>query len=221
MPRVCFGCNAHLLDAEHLLCTVCRHDLPVTGHNFLKENEVDQTFYGRIRIKKAASLLYFSPTGTVKNLLHHLKYKNQELIGEFLGDWFGKTLKRQGHLKAVDYVIPVPLHPKKLKKRGYNQVDAFGKSMAKHLKAQFLGDALYKTANTRTQTKKDRLFRWKSSQNLYEPNPDYSLSGKKVLLVDDVITTGATIEACAKALSTVKAIEIYVATMAFVPKLGS
>lgn len=221
LPRVCFGCNAHLLDAEHVLCIDCRHDLPITGHNFLKENEVDRIFYGRSRIKKAASFLYFSPVGTVKNLLHHLKYRNQEFVGEFLGNWFGKTLKKQGDLSGIDYVIPVPLHPKKRRKRGYNQVDAFGERMATHLKAHFLEDALIKTANTRTLTKKDRLFRWKSSQNLYQLNPNYQLAGKKVLLLDDVITTGATIEACTKALNDVKNLEIYVATMAYVPKLGS
>ena len=156
----------------------------------------------------------------VKNLLHNLKYKNQENIGLFLGDWYGNILSKDNALKPIDVVIPVPLHPKKLRKRGYNQVDDFAKRIAHHLNTSFSNQMLIKTANTRTQTKKDRLFRWQNAQDLYEPLNIELLKNKTVLLVDDVITTGATIEACAKALQKANGITIYVATMAFVPKLG-
>ena len=202
------------------MCTVCRHDLPLTDYNFSEENPVDRTFYGRIRIKKASSFLFFSKYGVVKNLLHNLKYKNQESIGLFLGDWYGNILSKDNALKPIDVVIPVPLHPKKLRKRGYNQVDDFAKRIAHHLNTSFSNQMLIKTANTRTQTKKDRLFRWQNAQDLYEPLNIELLKNKTVLLVDDVITTGATIEACAKALQKANGITIYVATMAFVPKLG-
>lgn len=220
LPRVCFGCSAHLSGGEHLLCTVCRHDLPLTEYNFSEENPVDRTFYGRVRIKKASSFLLFSKYGMVKTLLHHLKYKNQENIGTFLGSWYGGILSKDKGLNAVDFVVPVPLHPKKLRKRGYNQVDAFAKQLASHLNATFSNQILVKTANTRTQTKKNRIFRWQNAQDLYEMVNSTTLQDKTVLLVDDVITTGATIEACAKALQKANGITIYVATMAFVPKLG-
>lgn len=221
LPKVCFGCNTHLLDGEHLLCTPCRHDLPQTNYNFIAENPVDRTFYGRVPIEKAVSFLHYAPIGTVKNLLHHLKYKNQEIIGDFLGEWYGNVLKAQGHLPKLDYVIPVPLHQKKLRKRGYNQVDAFGKQLAAHLNAQFLGNVLIKTSNNRTQTQKNRLFRWQSSQDLYVIDDSHYFSNKKILLVDDIITTGATIESCAMAFSKNGSSKIYVAAMAFVPKMGS
>ena len=220
LPQACFGCSAQLSGGEHLLCTVCRHDLPLTEYNFSDENPVDHTFYGRIRIKKAASFLFFAKHGLVKNLLHQLKYKNQEAIGVFLGDWYGDLLSKDRSLKKIDFVVPVPLHPKKLRKRGYNQVHAFAERIAFHINAQFLKDGLRKTANTRTQTKKDRFFRWQNAQDLYEPTNIDVLNNKNLLLVDDVITTGATIEACAKALQKANGITIYVATMAFVPKLG-
>ncbi|MEE9362496.1 MAG: hypothetical protein V3U92_07865 [Cellulophaga sp.] len=118
VPRVCFGCNTPLCKGERLLCTVCRNQLPVTEYNFTDENQIDKIFYGRVAIKKANSLLFYSETGIVKNLIHYLKYKNQEQVGEFLGDWFGLLIKENDSLNLIDVIIPVPLHKKKLKKEG-------------------------------------------------------------------------------------------------------
>ena len=216
LPPVCFGCNVRLSGGEHLLCTVCRHDLPFTDHNFDEENAADLVFYGRVPIEKAASFLYFSKQGIVKNLLHFLKYKNQQSIGESIGDWFGAKTANEGLLQ-IDVVIPVPLHPKKLKKRGYNQVEMFGKRMAFHLKAEYRNNMLVKTQNTKTQTKKNRLARWKTSQDLFLLKNAEGLANKNLLLVDDVITTGATIEACARALLQIPNAKIFVATIAIVP----
>ena len=217
LPKVCFGCNAQLYRGEHLLCTVCRNDLPITDYNFLKENTIDRIFYGRILVKKASALLFFYQNGIVKKLLHHLKYKNQEMIGGFLGDLYGDVLKKEGGLSQIDIIIPVPLHYKKLKKRGYNQVDLFGERLAYHLNIPFVKNVLVKTANTKTLTKKSRFNRWQSSKELYEVSDLTLLKNKKVLLIDDVITTGATIEACGSALLKVEGLELYVATMAIAP----
>ncbi len=216
-PRVCFGCNAQLFRGEHLLCTVCRNDLPLTEFDFTHTNMVDKVFYGRVAIEKAASFLYYRQNGIVKNLLHHLKYKNQSDISTFLGEWYGETLKEQGLSPRIDLVIPVPLHPKKLKKRGYNQVDGFAARIAAHLEAKFVADALIKTANSKTQTKKTRFLRWQQNQELYKVNPTYGLENKNILLVDDVITTGATLELCALAIKQCKGTKVYIATMAVVP----
>ncbi|MEC7263263.1 MAG: ComF family protein [Bacteroidota bacterium] len=217
LPRVCFGCNAQLFRGESILCAVCRHDVPLTDHNYFKENAVDRIFYGRIPIKKAASFTIFSKNGLIKNLLHWLKYKNQEQIGGFLGDWCGAHLKHDPGLEKIDVVIPVPLHPKKLKKRSYNQVALFAQKIAEHINAEYRDDVLLKVINTKTQTKKDRQLRWESSKEAFIVNPEAKINFKQVLLVDDVITTGATIEICARTLLEHHDLEISVLSMAMVP----
>ena len=132
LPKVCFGCNARLNRGENQLCTVCRNQLPLTEYNFNDENAVDRIFFGRINITKANSFLFFTQNGIVKNLIHHLKYKNQQEIGTLLGDWHGQLIAENNFIDQIDFVIPVPLHPKKKKRRGYNQVTAFGKQLALH-----------------------------------------------------------------------------------------
>lgn len=222
MPRVCFGCNAHLRRGEELICTPCRNDLPFTEYTFNEENPVDRIFYGRIVVKKASSFLFFNENGKVQQLLHYLKYKNQEVIGTFLGDWYGQLLQEEGILpNTIDAVVPVPLHPKKLRRRGYNQVAGFARRLAHHLDAEYVGHILLKTANTKTQTKKGRIGRWQGDKELYTLSETDYLKNKHILLVDDVITTGATMELCARTLQKTPGTVIYLASMAVVPKLGS
>ena len=217
LPKVCFGCNARLNRGEYHLCTVCRNELPLTEYSFNVENAVDRIFYGRINIKKANSFLFFIEKGIVKNLIHHLKYRNQEQIGTFLGDWHGQIIAENNFIDKIDYVIPVPLHRRKLRKRGYNQVSTFGKRLAHHLNAEFLENALIKTANTKTQTKKGRIGRWQNNRALYLLTDAKLLENKNILLVDDVITTGATMEICANTLNEAKGVTLYLTSMAVVP----
>jgi len=212
---VCFGCNALLYKGERLLCTVCRNQLPFTDYNFTKENPVDSIFYGKIDIKKASSFLFYTKNGIVMNLIHHLKYKNEEEIGGFLGDWYGQLLKEEGILTNIDYIIPVPLHNSKLKKRGYNQVSLFGKRIAYHLNTQYLDSCLIKTKNNKTQTKKGRFNRWLNTKEVFILTNQEIIKDKTILLVDDIITTGATLEACANVLKETK--NTYITSMAIVP----
>lgn len=217
VPHLCFGCNAHLIRGEYILCTVCRNDLPLTDYCFNDENAVDRIFYGRINIKKASSFLFFEKSGIVQQLIHYLKYKNQEEIGIFLGNWYGQIIKEEIGTNQIDAVIPVPLHKRKLRQRGYNQVAQFAKRLSHHLDAEYVDHILVKTANTKTQTKKGRIGRWYSDKALYTLSDPYYLENKRVLLVDDVITTGATMEICAGALQATKGITLYLASMAVVP----
>ncbi|WP_289037398.1 ComF family protein [uncultured Zobellia sp.] len=217
-PRVCFGCNVHLNRGEKLICTTCRNDLPLTDYTFNDENPVDRIFYGRINIKKASSMLFFYEKGIVRELIHHLKYRNQEEVGTFLGDWYGQLLKENNELtNAIDLVIPVPLHKKKLRQRGYNQVASFAQRLAFHLNADYVDHILIKTANTKTQTKKGRIGRWQNKKDLYTLSDFNSLKDKHILLVDDVITTGATMEICARTLAQAPNTTIFIASMAVVP----
>ena len=218
LPAVCFGCNTHLNRGEQYLCTVCRNHLPITDYTFNEENPIDRIFYGRIRIKKASSFLFFTENGIVQQLIHHLKYKNQKQIGVFLGDWYGQILCENGFLEKIDVVIPVPLHKKKLKKRGYNQVAEFAKRLAHFLEADYRDDLLIKTANSKTQTTKGRIGRWQVSRALYTLTDSSKIYNKSILLVDDVITSGATMEICVKALQESKETTIYIASMAVVPQ---
>ncbi len=218
VPEGCFGCNTLLIKGEEWLCTVCRNQLPLTYYNYNDENPLDRIFYGRVSIKKSTAFLFFNENGIVKNLIHHLKYRNQEKIGAFLGDWCGAIIKEHKHLNHIDLVVPVPLHKNKFKKRGYNQVSLFGKRIAYHLNTTYQEDVLIKTKNSKTQTKKDRFLRWQTTQDLYKQNNSITLNNKNILLVDDVITTGATIEACVKAMSHSEGITIYVLAMAMVAK---
>ena len=218
VPSGCFGCNTHLRKGERLLCTLCRNQLPLTEYNYNDENPFDRIFYGRVPIKKSNAFLFFTENGIVKHLIHHLKYRNQEEIGAFLGDWCGTQIKERNVLHPIDLIFPVPLHKKKLKKRGYNQVSLFGKQIAHHLNTEYQEDVLIKTRNTKTQTKKDRFFRWQTNQNLYTLNKNVSLQHKNVLIVDDVVTTGATLEACANAIIHIEGVHIYFLTMAIVMK---
>lgn len=217
-PTVCFGCNAHLIRGEQHLCTVCRNQLPLTDYTFNDENAVDRIFYGRIAIKKASSFLFFTENGIVQQLIHHLKYKNQEQIGNFLGDWYGQILKENHFLSTIDAVVPVPLHKKKIKKRGYNQTALFAKKLAQHLNAEYIDHILVKTANTKTQTKKSRIGRLQNNRELYRLSDPVFLKNKNILLVDDVITSGATMEICTKALLKAEGVKIYITSMAVVPQ---
>ncbi|MCX2718311.1 ComF family protein [Lentiprolixibacter aurantiacus] len=217
LPTLCFGCMVRLSRGEQMLCTVCRNHLPLTEYDFERENAVDRIFFGRTPIRTAAAMLFYDREGIVKNLIHALKYKGQQQVGEFLGDWFGELLKDCTPEVDFDYVIPVPLHPKKLRKRGYNQVEGFGLKLAFHLQAKYRDDLLIKTANSRTQTKKNRLYRWMGNQALYQLKDPSALENRQLLLVDDVITTGATLEACSEALHKAPDVSVSIAAMAVVP----
>lgn len=212
-PEVCKACGNHLTDNELQICTVCRHDLPLTNFHSDPDNAVHKILYGRVKLEQATALLYFSKKGIVQQLMHNLKYRGHEDIGLLLGEWLGEELKRCDSYLSVDVVIPVPLHKKKLKVRGYNQVDKFGAAIAKALQADFNSSVLVKTVHTKTQVFKNRLKRNTNSRSSFKITEGSALEGKHILLVDDIITTGATIENCANTLLAISGIKLSLATM--------
>lgn len=213
-PKVCLGCQNYLTDNELHICTTCRHQLPLTDFHFDKSNAVHKMMYGRIQLEEATALLHFSKKGIVQQLMHNLKYRGHEVVGTVLGEWLGEALKNSEDYKRVDVVVPVPLHKSKQKQRGYNQVDKFGRALAKALEADYNSITLIKTTSTKTQVFKDRLKRSSNIQSNFIISEQNSLKGKHVLLVDDIITTGATLEACANVLFAIENLKLSIATMA-------
>ncbi|WP_239000233.1 ComF family protein [Hyunsoonleella ulvae] len=213
-PKVCYACSNYLSDNEDTICINCRHDLPVTDFHFNDDDTLKNVLKGRANIEHATALFRFEKKGAVQQLIHTLKYKGAEHIGALLGDWLGGELNQVEAYKTIDMVIPVPMHAKKLKQRGYNQVAKFGQRIATALNAEYVDDVLVKISDTTSQTTKSRLARWYKNNEVFALKNILKIENKHVLLVDDIITTGATLEACCSVLNQTKAIKISIATMA-------
>lgn len=214
-PEVCLCCHEHLTTNEKTICLNCRHDLPLTNFSGEKNNLIEKSFYGRIPVVNATALFYFFKKGKVQELIHSLKYKNQQQVGTLLGNWLGIEILQSQNFLNIDYIIPVPLHKKKLKIRGYNQVTTFGKSLSETLNITFMESNLLRISSTKTQTKKIRFDRWKNVQELFFVKNPSTLDNKHILLIDDIITTGATLEACYTAFENTKNLTISIACMAY------
>lgn len=197
-PNLCVGCNGVLLAAEQHICTHCIENFPETKFHTLPENQLEKAFWGRVKLKQAFSFLIFRKQGIVQKILHELKYSNNPELGIMLGQLYGSKLKESG-LK-FDAIIAIPLHEKKQKLRGYNQSDCFAQGLAQSLQCAHLTNVVIRKKHTETQTKKGRFDRWLNVGEVFDIQYPELISNKSVLLVDDVITTGATIEACAQSI---------------------
>lgn len=197
-PRVCNGCGTPLLKGESVICLKCHIKLPRTEFEFKSENPIEKLFWGRLPIQHATSFLYFRKTGLAQRLIHQLKYKGRAEIGYHLGYIFGQEIKQRTLEIKVDFITTVPLHPLKLKERGFNQSDEIAKGFSAATNVPFLQNLITRTTATETQTKKKRYNRWENIENKFSLNMDIDIENKHVLLIDDVITTGATMEACGK-----------------------
>jgi ComF family protein len=213
-PKVCEACSSYLSDNEQIICTLCRHALPVTNFHRTNNDSVKKILYGRVRLEYATALLYFSKGGKVQKMIHNLKYRGHEHISLFLGEWLGSELNESNQFKLIDAVVPVPLHPSRKRQRGFNQVHQFGRAIAKALDRPFVTDLLIKQSASKTQVFKSRFMRYDDTGSQFMITDDRSWSSKHLLLVDDLITTGATIEQCAQALNQIEDLKLSLATMA-------
>lgn len=213
-PPVCAGCHSFLLSNENVICTICRHNIPLTNHHLNPENEAFKKFYGRIPVEYASALVYFHKKGIVQELIHNLKYKGQEEIGSVLGEWYAEDLNNSSILKTVDEIIPVPLHKRKLRERGYNQVSKFGKALSKELNLTYNDAVLYRRVYSKTQSKKNLLNRSEGIDTIFDVSFTEKDHNKHFLLIDDVITTGSTLEACSHALMKIPGAKISIVCMA-------
>ncbi|MBO7460204.1 MAG: ComF family protein [Bacteroidales bacterium] len=213
-PRVCAACGNILLEGEDTVCTTCRFLLPKTGYEQHPDNPMAQMFYGQMPFNAVMAEFFFSKTGKVQHLIHGLKYHHCRENGIFLGQEIGKSLLQAADYQGIDFIVPIPLHPKKEKIRGYNQSHVIAEGISQITSVPIAGNCLVRSVFTDTQTKKSREDRWQNVKDIFEVKNTEKLKGKHVLLVDDVLTTGATLMSAGRALMQVEGIKISVATAA-------
>ncbi|MBE7629425.1 ComF family protein [Tenacibaculum piscium] len=217
-PKLCVNCSDMLLKKQLYLCVFCHHNLPLIEDNLPINSSLLLPFYGKYQVENVRSFMYYQKLGIGQKIIQELKYKNQPAIGVFIANWFGEHLKKTAIFKDVDCIIPVPIHPSKLKKRGYNQLTMFGQRLGLILNIVYQPDILIKVSSAKTQTTKRRFERFLDIENTFKLTDTTFFEDKHILLIDDVMTTGATLVACCQALSVTKNIRISIATMASVQK---
>lgn len=217
-PHVCTGCGSDLLQQDNLLCLKCIHQLPHTHFAGLPNNPVEKYFWGRIPLTAAYSQFYFSKAFLIQHLIHQLKYKGDAEIGFYLGEMMGKTLLKSNRFSSVDALIPLPLYAGKEHKRGYNQATVICNGISAVTNIPVLNGAVIRQHATETQTRKHRTERWENVKQSFQVARKNELAGKHLLLVDDVITTGATLEACGQAILEIDNVQLSFATLAYAPK---
>lgn len=213
-PGLCVVCKSRLSGSTEVVCTSCRQSLPLTHFNRDPDNPVAKLFWGRCRLEEAHALLFFDKGSAYTRLIHQLKYEGRQDIGIFLGKMLGESIIADSkHL--IDAIIPVPLHKHKRRKRGYNQSELIAKGVAEVLSRPVLKDILIRKSHTSTQTRKKRYERWQNVEHVFECTNPQQVSGKHLLIIDDVVTTGATIEATAQSITSVADVKISCATLAY------
>lgn len=213
-PQLCCYCHGELLSSETALCFSCIQQLPTTNFATYHNNDAYQHFIGRVPVIKATAFTFFTKAGMMQELLHQVKYHEQKDLGILLGKIFAEELVVQNWLAGIDYIMPVPLHKQKLNKRGYNQSSIIAKGIVALSNIPLIDNVLIRTKNTDSQTRKNRRERIDNVTNVFKLKEATTIANKHLLLIDDVLTTGATIEACANALLKAPGVKISVATIA-------
>jgi ComF family protein len=213
-PKVCFGCKSHLLQNETPICTKCRHEMPLTNFHLNPKNEAFLKFYGRVSVEFAVAFLYFQKKGIVQELLHNLKYRGHQEIGTLLGNWYAEDLKTIEILQDIDEILPVPLHEKRLKQRGYNQVTTFGETLSEKLGKPYNSTIIKRNIYSDTQVFKTLLGRNELQQNIFGVAFSEKEHNKHFLIIDDILTTGATLEACTREVLKIPGAKVSIVCMA-------
>jgi ComF family protein len=213
-PRICASCGNSLWKNEECICRLCEYHLPKTCFHLFPENPVTLLFTGRAPVGRGDAFLYFNKGNKVQRLIHQLKYKGRKDIGVFLGNLYGQSLKEVGYFTAADMVIPVPLHKKKYMQRGYNQSEQIALGLSDALKIPMERHLLSRSKATETQTRKSRFSRYQNVKEIFRVESPEKWEGAHLLLVDDVITTGATVESCVHALQVIPGVRVTVVCLA-------
>jgi ComF family protein len=214
-PRLCLSCGDPLSNGEEMLCSICHFHLPRTHFHFDAANPLARVFWGRVRLESAVAFCYFHKGGSVQHLLHQLKYSGNRELGIYFGRIYGNELKFTSFFEDIDCLVPVPLHPRKIRKRGYNQSEVFAQGLAGPAALEIISNCLYRKVHSSTQTRKGRYNRWENVGEIFGVRDEDKLINKHILLVDDVVTTGATLEACAQVLVSIPGVRVSVAAIAY------
>jgi len=213
-PNLCLACGRNLPPKQEGICVTCRYKLPKTNFQQEAENAFTERFWGRVALQAGAAFLHFTKGGRTQRLIHHLKYEGKKEIGIYLGKLYGQALREAPVFREATLIVPVPLHPRKERQRGYNQSDLFARGLSEAMGIPWLKNGLKRSEHTATQTKKSRLERFDNVEKAFAvPRPE-KIEKQHVLLVDDVITTGATLEACALKILEVPGTKVSMATIA-------
>jgi ComF family protein len=214
-PRLCYACGNHLLRNENLICTGCYVTIPRTNYHLQAENPVAQLFWGRCLVEKAAAFSFYTRGSRIRNLIHKLKYAGIKEIGYELGRIYAVSLKSSGFTDGIDMIIPVPLHPSKKRIRGFNQSEYISSGISDVTGLPVNADSLVRTVLSATQTNRSRYDRWTNVEGIFRVDGAEAIRGKHILLVDDVITTGSTIESCVNELSKVEGVKVSVIAIGY------
>lgn len=214
-PQLCITCGERLISQEKFLCMKCWFDLPVSNFHLNDENKVAQLFWGRVQINHATSYFHYRKGSRYQKLIHFIKYKGMKDLGQEAGNRFGHILRESELFNQADWIVPVPLHPKKEKKRGFNQSEWIARGIAESMNKPLLANNLHRKIFTSTQTRKNRFERWQNVDGIFGVKNSAEFENRHVLLVDDVVTTGSTLEACAYELLKINGTKVSIATLAF------
>jgi len=219
LPRLCLACGAHLVRGEEVLCTECLLSMARTDFHLKRDNMLEQVFWGRCRIERAAAFSVYNRGSRIRKLIHALKYEGRKEIGVMLGELYGYTLTASGFMNDIDIIVPVPLSSVRQRKRGYNQSALIAQGLSASTRVPFRNDILIRTGMSESQTRRGRYERWENVEGLFAVRDPSVIIGKHILIADDVITTGSTIEACVNAVSQADDIRVSVVALAAAQKL--
>ncbi len=214
-PHYCAGCGTDVLEDTQQLCYQCYSALPVTQFLQQPNNPVEKSFYGRMQVRNAGAAYYFTKDSLFQNLLFQLKYKGNKSLGVYLGRLLGNELKKSARFNDVDVLVPLPLNPRKEKIRGYNQATMICKGIEEVWQKPYYDKIAYRKVFTESQTHKGRISRWQNMEGVFGIDDGNKLQGKHILLIDDVITTGATLEACGTEILKIPQTTLSIATLAY------
>lgn len=218
-PRLCLSCRNLLVRGEVVLCTDCLVSMARTNFHLKRDNTLEKIFWGRCMVERAAAFSVYNRGSRIRKLIHLLKYKGRKEIGIALGKLYGSVLVESEFMDGIDLMLTVPLHPSRLRKRGYNQSDFIARGLSEKTHVPVIGNILIRSSASSSQTKRGRYERWENVSGLFIVRNADKIAGKHLLLVDDVITTGSTMEACVNALHEAAEVTVSVIALAASQKL--